>query len=471
MTRLAAVDTSTELGSVALLEDGVLVAEDAHRVSNAHGESLLPMVSALFERVGWKPADVARWALGVGPGSFTGVRVAVATVTGIALATGAEVVGVTSLDALAEGLEGEVVASVLPAGKGEVYLQVRRGGVLVLAPAHVPMAEAHARLLAAAAGSSLVVAGAIAAEIFAHAPAPALALTLALSSPHDLPRALSVALVALRRPPATQPLEPVYVRPRTSPSSRPAVKSATGNVNGIRAREAQFVEWATRDRPDLICLQEIKATPEQLGEALTLLPEYHSVWHGGPRGYSGVSLHLRKDAFPERPEVTVPAFDMETRVLQARTRDGLVVTSVYVPNGGQGTTAAKLRFLEAMKGYAEALRAAGDRLVLCGDMNVARTDLDVHPKERKPGAIGQRDDERGLFEALLATGLADAGRALHPDADAMFTWWPPWRDMRKKNRGWRIDYVLASDRLTVTECAVLAEVGTSDHAPVVAVVA
>ena len=247
------------------------------------------------------------------------------------------------------------------------------------------------------------------------------------------------------------------------------MKIATWNVNGIRAREAQFVSWVGRDRPDVVCLQEIKATPEQLGEALTLLPDYHSVWHGGPKGYSGVSLHLRKSAFADRPEIAPAPFDMETRVLQARTREGLVLTSVYVPNGGKDY-AAKLKFLEAMKRYVEDVHARGDRLLLCGDMNVARTDLDVTPKERKAGAIGQRPDERGLFEAVLDAGLVDTARALHPDAEGMFTWWPPWRSMRQKNQGWRIDYVLASRALPVTACEVLADVGTSDHAPVVAMV-
>ncbi len=245
------------------------------------------------------------------------------------------------------------------------------------------------------------------------------------------------------------------------------MKIATWNVNGIRAREAQFGEGVRRDRPEIVALQEIKATAEQLGESLTLLPEYWSYWHGGPKGYSGVSLHFRKDVFAQRPELSHPSFDVEFRVVQARVDAKLIVASVYVPNGGKDF-AAKLEFLEAMGAYVDGVHAAGQRLVLCGDMNVARSDRDLHPKERKAGAIGQRDDERRLFERILSAGLADVARELHPDDDRMFTWWPPWRSLRQKNQGWRIDYVLASRELAASACSVLADVGTSDHAPLLA---
>jgi tRNA threonylcarbamoyladenosine biosynthesis protein TsaB len=218
--RLAAIDTSTALGSVALFDGESLVAEEAHRVSNAHGESLLPMVSALFARIGWRPVDVARWGVGVGPGSFTGVRIAVATAKGIALATGAELVGVTSLDALACGLEdrAELVVSVVAGGKGEVFVQVRRGDQLLLGPAHVRLGDVGARVAAVAgeavvAGQSrLVLAGEGALELDWSALGGR--AVLVAEPPHDLPRAVSVGRLALRRPAEdADALEPVYVRP------------------------------------------------------------------------------------------------------------------------------------------------------------------------------------------------------------------------------------------------------------------
>jgi exodeoxyribonuclease-3 len=246
------------------------------------------------------------------------------------------------------------------------------------------------------------------------------------------------------------------------------MKVATWNVNGIRAREQQVLAWIQRDRPDVICLQEIKAAREQIPPSLREIPGYWCRWHG-ERAYSGVGLHIHRDLAPDGPRFSHPDFDRETRIVSARMGD-LIVASVYVPNGGKDFD-AKLRFLEAMKQYAAECRSLGLNLLLCGDMNVTRTDQDVHPKERKPNAIGQRPDERALFENVIdGGGMIDIGRALDPDNDRLFTWWPPWRNMREKNIGWRLDYILASRSLEsrIVSCCVLAQFGTSDHAPVVA---
>jgi exodeoxyribonuclease-3 len=104
-------------------------------------------------------------------------------------------------------------------------------------------------------------------------------------------------------------------------------------------------------------------------------------------------------------------------------------------------------------------------------MNVARTDMDVHPKERKPGIVGQRADERALIERILGHGLVDVHRKLDPDNADLFTWWAPWRNLKQRNIGWRLDYLFASEALAsrARSCVVQREFGTSDHGPVIAV--
>jgi exodeoxyribonuclease-3 len=242
------------------------------------------------------------------------------------------------------------------------------------------------------------------------------------------------------------------------------MKVATWNVNGIRARQAQLCEWLERDRPDIVCLQELKAEPAQIPDSCKLV-DYHVFWHGN-KGYSGVSLHIRKDLLPTEPAFAHPPFDMETRIVEASVGN-TVFASVYVPNGGKDY-GAKVRFLQELVAWTRQVHEAGRELVLCGDINIAREEVDVHPRERKGGVIGQSEEERAIFASLLGDHLVDVGRAQDPDNDRLFTWWAPWRNLRQRNIGWRIDYILASRALAerVTSCAVLADVGTSDHAPV-----
>jgi exodeoxyribonuclease-3 len=243
------------------------------------------------------------------------------------------------------------------------------------------------------------------------------------------------------------------------------MKIATWNVNGIRARQAQVQEWLDAERPDVVCLQEIKATLDQLPVWLCELEGYWCYWHGG-KGYSGVALHVSKTIAPERPAFAHPEFDYENRIVTV-TLPQVTVASVYVPNGGKDFP-AKVRFLAALEQFAKQLHAESSRVVICGDLNIARTDMDVHPKERKPAAIGQLPEEREQLERIIGHGLVDVGRALEPENDQMFTWWAPWRNMRQRNIGWRLDYLLASQSVydTVRRCVVQKDVGTSDHAPV-----
>jgi exodeoxyribonuclease-3 len=245
------------------------------------------------------------------------------------------------------------------------------------------------------------------------------------------------------------------------------VRIATWNVNGVRAREAQLQEFIEKEQPDVLCLQEIKAAVDQLPMWLCDIEGYWCYWHGG-KGYSGVGLHVRKNAFAERPEFEHPEFDYEHRIVTARVGP-LTVASIYVPNGGKDFD-AKMRFLEALEAYSARYESAGQPLILCGDMNVALTDMDVHPKERKPNIIGQRPDERALMERIIGHGLVDVHRKMEPENPDLFTWWAPWRNLKERNIGWRLDLILASRALadTVSSCVVHRLFGTSDHGPVIA---
>jgi len=244
------------------------------------------------------------------------------------------------------------------------------------------------------------------------------------------------------------------------------VKIITWNVNGIRARHAQLDELLAAECPDVVCLQEIKAAPDQVPELLVAATDHWAFWHGAG-GYSGVAVLVRHSFFTERPAFTHPSFDVEQRVVVADL-GAIQVASVYVPNGGKDYE-AKLRFMDAFADWAAETQASGRALLVCGDLNVAREERDVHPKERKPNQIGTRLEERERLGRLFAAGLVDVGRALDPDNNELFTWWPPWRNLRQRNIGWRIDYLLASQPLAARASSSVSrrDFGTSDHAPLV----
>ena len=248
------------------------------------------------------------------------------------------------------------------------------------------------------------------------------------------------------------------------------MKIASWNVNGIRARQGQLLDWLAAEKPDIVCLQEIKAAIDQLPFELRDVEGYWSCWHG-EKGYSGVAVLMAKTLVNAAPAWSHPGFDFEQRIACATVSSALgeiTLASVYVPNGGKDYE-AKLRFLDALDAFAA--EAARDRrlVIFCGDLNVARTDRDIHERERKPNQIGTRPDERALLERVISRDLVDVGRALDPDNDNLFTWWAPWRNLKQRNIGWRIDYVLASTALAARaqSSIVQREVGTSDHGPVV----
>jgi exodeoxyribonuclease III len=248
------------------------------------------------------------------------------------------------------------------------------------------------------------------------------------------------------------------------------MKIATWNVNGLRARQGQLFEWLAAEKPDIVCLQEIKASLDQLTFELRDIEGYWSYWHGD-KGYSGVGLLLSKTLVGALPACTHPGFDFENRIVCATLASPageVMVASVYVPNGGKDFD-AKMRFLEALDAFIVEAERDGKLVIVCGDLNVALEERDIHPKLRNPNQIGARPDERALLARIISRGLVDTHRIFEGANDNLFTWWAPWRQMKEKNTGWRIDYVLASKAIAAraTSAVVQREIGSSDHGPVV----
>ena len=248
------------------------------------------------------------------------------------------------------------------------------------------------------------------------------------------------------------------------------MKIATWNVNGIRARQAQLFDWLAAEKPDVVCLQEIKASVDQLTFELRDIDGYWSYWHG-EKGYSGVALLVSKSLVGALPTCSHPGFDFEQRIACATVPSPageVLVASAYVPNGGKDFE-AKMLFLKGLESFVADAQHDGRQVILCGDLNVALEERDIHPKLRKPHLIGATPEERAMLARIISLGLVDVHRSFEPNNDDLFTWWAPWRNMKERNIGWRIDYVLASKALAdrAKSAIVQREIGSSDHGPVV----
>ena len=242
------------------------------------------------------------------------------------------------------------------------------------------------------------------------------------------------------------------------------------NVNGIRAAVRRgLVGWLAEKRPDLICLQEIRATDSQLPLREFEQLGYESVWNlGSRRGYSGVGILSRVRFEPVDDPLDDPATEAEGRFLAIRAGE-TVVTNSYVPNGNSGPErlAVKLTHLSALRNWAEHQLAAGGKLLLAGDFNIAAEPIDV---ARPTHPTGFLPIERKAFSALLDLGLTDCFRAFHPGEPGHYTWWENWPGARERNLGWRFDYLLASRSLAqdLAACRHEREPRLSDHCLVAA---
>ena len=242
------------------------------------------------------------------------------------------------------------------------------------------------------------------------------------------------------------------------------------NVNGIRAvRGKGFLEWLYRERPDILCLQETKAQPDQLGKDLLEPKDYYAYWNYPARkGYSGVASLTREKPIRVQNGLGIPEFDMEGRVLITE-YPAFILMNIYFPNGKKDEQRLKYKmdFYEAFLKFVDSLRAQGKGIIICGDFNTAHREIDLaRPKENEK-VSGFLPMERAWMDKFVAHGYVDAFREFNKEP-GQYTWWDLKSRARERNVGWRIDYFFVTRNLlpSVSKAFIMPEVAGSDHCPV-----
>lgn len=247
------------------------------------------------------------------------------------------------------------------------------------------------------------------------------------------------------------------------------MKLLSWNVNGIRAvMKKGFPEFVAEQQPDILCLQETKARPEQVELPLEL-GGYQAFWSSAEKpGYSGVAVFTREKPLDVKEGLGIKEHDREGRVLTVEYPDFILV-NVYTPNAQDGLRRLDYRMSwdEAFRNHV-AMEATRKPVIFCGDLNVAHQEIDLaRPRENRMNP-GFSDEERGSFAKLLEAGFVDTYRHHFPDREGAYSWWSYRAGARQRNVGWRIDYFGASRSIAerVSSAEILPEVHGSDHCPV-----
>ena len=254
-------------------------------------------------------------------------------------------------------------------------------------------------------------------------------------------------------------------------------KLISWNVNGLRALSTKkdllgditFSGLLEREKPDIVCLQETKADVDTLPKFVTRIPGYFFYLNPADRrGYSGVAIYSRTEPDEIKNGGLGSQFDYEGRIISARYAD-FILLNVYFPNGGASDErlSFKLKFYEVFLERVKALDLAGERVIICGDVNTAHTTDDIaRPKENEK-ISGFLPIEREWMDRLVASGFRDTFRLFCKEG-GHYSWWDYKTRARARDVGWRLDYFFVNDRMIpfITNATIRKEVMGSDHCPV-----
>ncbi|MDR2906624.1 MAG: exodeoxyribonuclease III [Bacteroidales bacterium] len=251
------------------------------------------------------------------------------------------------------------------------------------------------------------------------------------------------------------------------------MKIASYNVNGIRAAVGKgFLDWLQQTAPDVVCLQETKAQPEQIPTMEFQSLGYHSYYFSAQKkGYSGVAILCKQK--PDHVEIgmNIDKYDYEGRLIRADFGD-LSVISVYHPSGTSGDErqAFKMQWLEDFHIYIKELEKTRPKLAICGDFNICHEAIDIHDPKGNAKSSGFLPEERQWIDGFINDGFIDTFRFLHPEDAHNYSWWSYRFNARSNNKGWRIDYIMLTENLKqdLLSASIMPEALQSDHCPIFA---
>jgi exodeoxyribonuclease III len=249
------------------------------------------------------------------------------------------------------------------------------------------------------------------------------------------------------------------------------MKLYSWNVNGIRAIQKKgFLEWVEATQPDILCLQETKAHPDQLDDALKHIGGYHAHWaHSVKKGYSGVVTYSRVEPKAVTVGLGFPQYDDEGRTLITE-YDDFVLLNAYFPNGSEGNKRVpyKMGYCGDFVTYCDNLQAQGKNVIFCGDVNTSHKEIDLANPKSNVKNTGFLPEERAWMDTLVGAGYIDTFRYLYPDKTEAYSYWSERTRARERNAGWRLDYFFVSpnlkDRISAAE--IHTDILGSDHCPI-----